>query len=418
MKFFFPDSSDLVDPSFDFNTETRSESRVRQRDDVYAHEVFDAPPYDGLLVSKAIVEGSGGAGGRYTIAQRNRLLREGVRRFFRLDPNTSRAHLATMGDCGAFTYVREKLPPYSVEQVSDFYSQCDFDLGISVDHVILGYDASLDDGIPGLNAAPPDWRDRQEITLTLAADFFTLHQRQKPRFRAIGVAQGWSPASYAHSVNLLQKMGYRYIAIGGIVPLKTFEIVAILDAVKVVQHSETAFHLLGVTRGDQLARFKDYGVASFDSTSPLRQAFKDDTDNYYTPDRTYPAVRIPQVQANPKLQRNILSGRVNYEQARRLERECLEAFRRHDEGDYDLSNLLASLRDYEALYDDGRIDRTAAYREVLTDQPWRQCPCNVCKSLGAQVIMFRGAERNRRRGFHNLFVFFQRLQQELKLLEG
>src|SRR5437016_824861 len=65
MKFFFPDAQDLVDPSFDFEAETRSEERVRQRDDLYAHEIFPEPPYDGLLVSKAIVEGQGGDGSRY-----------------------------------------------------------------------------------------------------------------------------------------------------------------------------------------------------------------------------------------------------------------------------------------------------------------------------------------------------------------
>ena len=37
-----------------------------------------------MLVSKAIVEGHGEEGGRYTLAQRHRLLREGVREFFRL----------------------------------------------------------------------------------------------------------------------------------------------------------------------------------------------------------------------------------------------------------------------------------------------------------------------------------------------
>ena len=115
MKFFFPDSQDLVDPSFDFRTEKRSETRVRQRDDQYPHEVFSAPPYDGMLVSKAIVEGTGAeAGSRYTLAQRHRLLREGVRSFFRLGSIA----IETMGDCGAFSYVREKVPPFTARRSS------------------------------------------------------------------------------------------------------------------------------------------------------------------------------------------------------------------------------------------------------------------------------------------------------------
>src|SRR5258708_5988700 len=69
VKFFFPDSQDFVDPSFNFETESRSALRVRQRDDRYAHEEFASPPFDGLLVSRAIVDS-----GRYTLAQKHRLL--------------------------------------------------------------------------------------------------------------------------------------------------------------------------------------------------------------------------------------------------------------------------------------------------------------------------------------------------------
>src|SRR5687768_12897787 len=104
MKFFFPDSQDLVDPSFDFTTERRALNRLRHRDDLYAHEVFAAPAYDGMLVSKGIVDGmGGGAGGKYSLAQRHRLLRLGSAEFFRLS-DSSLGLLPIMGDCGAFTY--------------------------------------------------------------------------------------------------------------------------------------------------------------------------------------------------------------------------------------------------------------------------------------------------------------------------
>ena len=112
MKFFFPDSQDLVDPSFDFLTENRSEIRIRQRDDLYAHEVFRKPPYDGMLVSKAIVEGIGSGSGRYTLGQQRRFAVEGAREFMRLSDG-----LKLMGDCGAFTYIREPVPPVSVDQL-------------------------------------------------------------------------------------------------------------------------------------------------------------------------------------------------------------------------------------------------------------------------------------------------------------
>ncbi|HEX8438193.1 MAG TPA: hypothetical protein VF697_23990, partial [Archangium sp.] len=89
MKFFLPDSQDLVDPTFDFERERRSVTRQRQRDDLYAHEVFSAPAFDGLLVSKGIVDGFGTLGSRYTLAQRHRLQRLGAPQFFRVDRATS-----------------------------------------------------------------------------------------------------------------------------------------------------------------------------------------------------------------------------------------------------------------------------------------------------------------------------------------
>lgn len=406
MKFFFPDSQDLVDPSFDFQTEARSETRVRQRHDHYPHEVFSTPPYDGILVSKGIVDGtSGDAGSRYTLAQRHRLLREGVRSFFRLDG----LPLQTMGDCGAFSYVREKRPPFTVPEVIDFYVQCGFDYALSVDHVILAFQPELDQALPGLDLVPEEWRERQKITLELAEEFLALSDAQKCGHTPVGIAQGWSPGSYASAVEQLQKLGYRYVALGGMVPLKTAEILSCLRRVRAVLRPGTQLHLLGVTRLDCIQEFADLGVVSFDSTSPLRQAFKDDKDNYYTPDRTYCAIRVPQVEGNAKMRARIVAGTVNQAEACRLERACLEGLERFDRGECDVLEVVRVLRDYERMHDN-RSDRAEVYAEILRDRPWKACPCEICRRLGIHVLLFRGAERNRRRGFHNLFVFYRRLR--------
>ena len=396
MKFFFPDSQDYIDPSFDFATESRSSLRVRQRDDRYAHEEFSSPPFDGLLVSRAVVDS-----GRYTLAQKHRLMRVGLQKFFRLQM----ANLETMGDCGAFSYAREQVPPYSVGEIISFYDELGFDYGLSVDHVILGFN-STDESVD------PEWRRRQEITLELANEFIRDHRHRGCAFVPIGVAQGWSPASYAFAVAELQKMGYTYIALGGMVPLKTPDILSCLEEVKKFRQSEIRLHLLGITRCEQVREFEKYGVASFDSTSPLRQAFKDLKDNYYTPNRTYSAIRVPQVQANPELSRRILAGKVHQGEAQRLERACLQSLSAYDTGSAYLEDVLRTLRSYECLFDEEH-DRTEIYREVLVAKPWKACPCDICKRIGIHVIIFRGAERNRRRGFHNIFVFYQRLQKEL-----
>jgi hypothetical protein len=408
MRFFFPDSQDQIDPGFDFTSEERATFRVRQRDDRYAHEALAIVPFDGILVSKTIVDGTRQAAGKYTAAQRQRLYREGVQRFFRLDSGNG-PRLASMGDCGAFSYVRDDVPPYTPDQVIDFYAECGFDLGLSVDHVILGFDPNADDSDAELAV---EWRRRQQLTLQLATEFRAACRARKATFTPIGVAQGWSPASYAVAVRELQRIGYRRIALGGMVPLKTPEILACLRAVDAVRRADTQLHLLGITRCEAVEQFAALGVTSFDSTSPFRQSFKDDRDNYYALDRTYTAVRVPQVDGNPKLKARIRAGQVRQGEALELEQRCLRLLRSYDAGASKLAPVLDALQTYEALYD-GKRDRRAAYEEILTDRPWQRCRCGICEDAGVQVAIFRGAERNKRRGFHNVYIFSQRLQREL-----
>jgi hypothetical protein len=407
MKFFFPDSHDLVDPSFDFETEERSPSRVRHQHDLYAHEVFPKPPYDGILLSKAIVDGTSQGAGKYTAPQRLRLFRSGIRSFFRLDGTS----VETMGDCGAFAYVREPTPPYSVDEVLDFYEKCGFDHGVSVDHVILGFTLDSNER----KVAPDElagFTARREITLTLADDFLKRHKKARLGFTPVGVAQGWSPRSYAESVASLQKMGYKRIGVGGLVPLKTDEILAVLAAISRPRKTATSLHLFGVTRIDSLAEFQKAGVTSFDSTSPLLHAFKHDSKNYFTTTTEYAAVRIPQVEGNAKLAMRIRSGEIKQERARRLEKQCLKSVIAYAKTGRELKSLLEALQEYNQLFD-GRKDRTPMYSRTLADAPWKRCKCSICRSLGVHVVLFRGAERNRRRGFHNLFVMNSRLRNRL-----
>jgi hypothetical protein len=404
--FFFPDSQDQIDPTYDFERESSSPDRVRQRDDRYAHEVISPAPYTGILLSKALVDGRGS---KYTFAQRHRLYRLGVRRFFRLDEDGR--ELATLGDCGAFNYAREDEPPYSVDDVVDFYEECGFDYGVSVDHVILGYIRDATDVVRPLRQPPTEWSNRQQLTLELAAEFLRRHRVTKARFEPLGVAQGWSPASYARAVDALQKMGYDYIALGGMVPLKTPEIEASLRAIEDVRHPETRFHLLGITRTELVKNYERYGVVSFDSTSPFRQAFKDDRDNYYAMERKYLAIRVMQIDNNNRLKQRVLAGQLDQNLGRRLERACLETLAAYDRDECRIDIPLEALDAYDSFL--GEPDRQNEYWRTLHDRPWRACPCGICAEVGIQVVVFRGTERNKRRGFHNLFVFNHLLHKEL-----
>lgn len=394
MKFYFPDSQDLVSPTYDFLHDEYSPLRVRQRDDLYAHEVLKPTPYDGILVSKAIVDGSVAGSGKYTSAQRERLYRLGVRKFFRLP-----AGVESLGDCGAFNYVNEERPPYTVEEVLDFYEQCGFDAGVSVDHVVLDFDRDA-----GIQDAPEEWRTRRDISLEFAQLFIDATRRGKSPVQPVGAAQGWSPASYADSVRQLQDMGYRRIALGGMVPLRTPDILASLHAIKQVKKRSVSLHLLGVTRVNAMEQFAALGVDSFDSTSPFRQAFMDDRNNYHTATTTYVAIRVPQVDGNPALKRAILGGVISQKDAIRGERGCLRSLRAYDAGTGSLDSAMENLAEYEQLLEPRRT-YLEDYKRTLEDAPWKSCSCSICRQWSIEVAIFRGTERNKRRGFHNVAVF-------------
>jgi len=402
VKFFFPDSHDFVDPTFDFEKETRNPHRVIQRDDKYAHELFSKPVYDGILVSKAVVDGLNGVKGRYSVAQRQRFFREGIYKFFRLPK-----FYQTMGDCGAFSYAKEYEPLYTIDEVNEFYSNSGFTHGISLDHIIFDFETPKKK-ISGEQLV--ECKRRQDITLTLAEEFFKSNKGL--RFTAYGVAHGWSPESYAESVIALQKMGYKTIALGGMIPLKSPEILSVLKYVNEIRNSDTQFHLLGINRLNHIIEFYNYGVTSFDSTSPLMKGLKDDKFNYHTHGEDYTSIGLPQVDANNQMRQLVKMGVIDQNQAFDLEKECLSAVIEFDKGIISKESVLSSLVKYEKIYNP-KASRIELMDKVLTDKPWKECPCDICRNIGIHVILKRAAARNRRRGFHNLYISYEKLQQEM-----
>jgi hypothetical protein len=410
MKFYFPDSQDQVNPNFNFVTERHADLHRRQRDDRYAHEFMVPPPYGGLLVSKAMIDRYGNAG-RYTAQQRHRFYREGVRKFFRLDNAPER--IETLGDCGAFSYIDAETPPYSTDEVIDFYEAAGVDAGVSVDHLIPSFDESAT-----IAAGDSHWQPRFDLTLRYASEFFRRHRERGATFEPVGVAQGWSPESYAHAVVELEDIGYERIAIGGLVPLKTDQIHRVLTEIGKVRR-RADLHLFGVTRLDDrlFSDFTKSGVTSFDTTSPFRQAFKDATDNYYVLDGSFMALRVPQVEGNAKFGARIRSGQVDQRRARELEQEALRVLRGFNRDEVSLDDALGALCEYQELWNEKK-SHPAAYRRTLEAAPWRTCDCTVCKDVGIEVAMFRGSERNKRRGFHNMHVFAKRLERAVESHES
>lgn len=415
MKFIFADSIDVVDPNYDFVADRHGPGRKVHWDDVYPHEILGYAPYDGILVSRATV-GDRGIKGKYTDAQAMRFQRLGARAFLRLDrPKLS--HLAIFGDCGAFSYANEEEPPFTPDDTLAFYDGAGFTHGCSVDHIIFDHDAD----VRGMDGGSEEARRRFDLTLENADAFLRASHHMSGRFTPLGVIQGWSPGSMAEAARRLVAMGYEYLAVGGMVPLKADQIRLCLQAIRAVIPDRIRLHVLGFAKANEISSFVPYGITSFDTSSPLIRAFKDKKQNYYLPDgpgklRYYTAVRVPQSLENLQLQRLVRKGVFRAEELTRLERDALNLLRAYDRDEASLEDTLAAILAYNAPlalgkpYEDCRTDKAMQtlarqYVETLSDRPWRRCPCAICQSASIEVVIFRASNRNKRRGIHNLAVY-------------
>lgn len=404
MKFIFADSLDVVDPNYDFTTEQAAESRAHW-DKRCPHELMEPAPYDGVLVSRGTVDG------KYSSAQALRLRRDGVRKFLRLDrPRFER--MPIYGDSGAFRYCSHDTPPYTTAQMLDFYADGGFTHGCSVDHLVFDFDREESGRAAGSDSA----RSRSGITLENARTFLEQSKALGIGFTPIGVVQGWSPSSIGNAAADLEKMGYSYIALGGLVALQSVDIHRCLAAVRERISPRTRIHLSNFARVEEIGDFARYGIESFDSNSPLLHAFMHARFNYYA------AIRIPQALESTRLIRGTKEGQLEQETLLELERLALEAVRGYDRRGVTLEDAVERVADYGSLLADDP-SKGSPSREKLRDairvdaertlraRPWSTCPCEICQVASVDVVIFRSSERNKRRGFHNLGVFFRHVRR-------
>lgn len=402
LRYFIPDWDDRVDPDFDFERDVHSGGAADWSNEVYAHQLYPEPAYDGILVSRATVDES-----RH---KHDLVYQHGIHRFLRVP----RA-FPVFGDCGAFSYLKEENPPYSTTDVLDYYTHLGFDYGVSVDHLVFIGDET-------------ERRRRYQLTIANAEEFLTEHQARELPWTPVGAIQGWDPASYAAAARQYVAMGYRYIALGGLVRSNDRHILAILEAVHPVVPPDIGIHLLGIGRFRVLRDFVRLGVTSIDSASFLRRAWLSATDNYLTEDGWYAAIRVPNADG-PKFARRFVDDPTGAAELRQLEAACLAGLRAHgesigDPGEGLLDVLVAYHEQFVAARSAMGTGESAAaagcgrpmrdlIRRTLADRPWERCGCAICTNLGIDVVTFRGNNRNRRRGFHNTHVFYDMIGRVL-----
>jgi len=415
LKYFLPDWEDRLDPDFDFVRDIYSKGHEQNpyEHDVYAHQLFKEPPYDGILLSLSVFQSkislANGGNASYTIRGIS-----DIRKYLKIPSNSK---LEVMGDCGAFGYVNEDSPPlpfYSVKNVASLYEKLGFDYGVSVDHLVVKYVLERNPETGEKERRYLTLREkvnRVKITLDNAQEFLRYHKKHSCKFKPMGVAQGYDVKSYWDSVSSLIGIGYNYIGIGSLVQYHSSFVIQVLKAIQPLI-KDRPVHLFGILRPEFVKEFEALGVTSLDSTSFLRKAWLRSGQNYLGSNGDwYTAIRVPQSD-NARLVKNAATNGYSTRDLVKLERRALKALSDYDARKIGLRKALNSVIKYDELLirsaDENGMRKK--YERTLREKPWGSCSCEMCKELGIHIVIFRGCNRNKRRGLHNTWLFHQMLR--------
>ncbi len=387
LRYFIPEWDDLVDPDYDFTTDTHSGGSGDWSNEVYAHQMYPEPNYDGILISKVVAEKSK--------KKKERINALGVHRFLRVPQN-----FPIIGDCGAFGYIMDEVPPYSTGEILDYYTRLGFNYGVSIDHLVVA-------------ATEQQKQFRYDLTIHNAAEFLREHRARGLPWTPIGAVQGWDPQTYAMAARQYVAMGYTYIALGGLVRTSTRDILRILAAVHAVVPETVEVHLFGLARLGALTDFARLGVTSVDSASFLRQAWMRNSQGYLLEHDRFAALRIPETGKSFRAKRMVQERGLDADRVLQMEQVAIRSVRALAQHQCSVDACLNALLEYDQYIGKKRKDMLPLYTRTLTERPWEQCDCDICQRDGVEVVIFRGNNRNRRRGFHNTYVFYRLLQRIL-----
>ena len=241
-----------------------------------------------------------------------------------------------LGDSGAHSYRKLADPPFSCEDLLQFYADGRFDYGLTLDMVASPW--VVKGGLP-----ISELERRLKISIDNAARCLDIRTKHRYPFELLGVVQGWDEESYSRCAHELLKMGFTYLAIAG--QRKIGLIKRVISNLLSLQ-KDVRFHILGTGNPKILEFYVENGIESFDSSTWLRKAWLSEKHNYFiTENKNYTGYRATRVR--------------------------------------------------EKEIDLGRIDWSINI----------QCECDMCQKLGQQILLFRGHERNTRRGLHNIYHY-------------
>ena len=398
MKYFIPEWDDRVDPNYDFVNDKHSKEHAENpiKNDVYTWNIFgiENAPMDGVLVSRVTITGNK--------RKYKWILSEGIHKVLRLPRN-----FEIMGDCGAFGYVKEKTPLYDPIETLKYYQDLGFDYGVSVDHLVV-----------------PQFDRDKELRMKITYEngiksYYRWLKNFRKDFQLIVAIQGRNINDYLRMYGDYVKHGIGHLAFGGLVRSPTSFIMELIgELIKKIRESKVSpdyLHFFGLARFSLFPKFQELeelGIQiGFDSASYLRKAWLSSPStqlNYLSLEgKGFSAIRIPFV--GRKLLKNEDMPREKTKILKRLEQECLMKLRMYDKGEIDLEGVLSTLSKFNRTMG-GEPELINFYKRTLEERPWKKCDCPICDTIGIEVAIFRGNNRNRRRGFHNTYVFYKILK--------
>jgi tRNA-guanine family transglycosylase len=193
---------------------------------------------------------------------------------------------------------------------------------------------------------------RLQRTVENAERCLELQARFRYPVELIGVVQGWDPQSYQRCAHDLLQLGFKYLAVAGQrnLTLLKASLLGVLEEIRATKDS-IRLHVLGTGSPKILPFYVAQGISSFDSATWFRQAWLSNAHNYFMVQGTeYCSFRATRVGL----------------------------------GELDVSGLTWT----------GNVD----------------CDCKVCLEMGQQVLLYRGRQRNFRRGFHNVYQYVKLLK--------
>jgi len=443
MRYFSPllwYNGERVDKGYDYDREVSQFDNLRERvaNKICGYNFHTGTLADGILVSRSLLESSTNLtneDGRWKVKTYSK------DHWNILDyARTKGLDYTSFADPGTFSHANKfKLPDYLYEtdKMIDYYQDLQYDLAGSVDWPIIEkVRVQKDTGkFEYVELDDKTKEMRRALTIELATDFKKCCDRRDLDFVPFGTIQGYSIESYRTSLREILRLGYKYIAIGGLPSYSEKQVVELLPTITAeIKRAgyRPGIHLYGRFPSPRYVGFYlENCVTSFDNNSPFLAASRT-ACNYYHPEFAYNTEQVPVY--------DCFSIRIPAERGPLLHRlkrrdlelwsvamdKCGKAFEdfvrvRKKASDENIDRFLDSYDDMNLFLQEARMnkvnkrrlkkDRTTA-ENALRGRLWEVCPCESCKELGAHIMLTRG-QRIPHTFLHNTYIQYQRFIKEL-----